>query len=92
MGAGVDGLERERVVEVDVGDDRDRRLLDDRLERVSVLLARHGDAHEVGAGLGDVADLLHRGLEIGRFRLRHRLHGNGCAPTDEDPADVHLAL
>ena len=92
VGAGVDRLEREGVVEVDVGDDRDRRLAHDRLERVGVLLARHGDAHEVGAGLGDLADLLHRGLEIGRFRLRHRLHGNGRAPTDEDPADVHLAL
>ena len=40
--AGVDRLQRQRVVEVDVGDDRDRRLAHDRLERLDVLVARHG--------------------------------------------------
>jgi hypothetical protein len=53
--AGVDRLERERVVEVDVGDDRDRRLGDDRPQRLDVLLARDGAAHDVGAGLRDGA-------------------------------------
>ena len=42
-------LMRQRVVEVDVGDDRDRRVAHDRLERLDVLLARHGDADDVGA-------------------------------------------
>ncbi len=42
-------LQRERVVEVDVGDDGDRRLADDRPERLDVLLARHRHAHDVGA-------------------------------------------
>ena len=92
MRSGVDRLERERVIEVDVRDHGDRRLRDDRLQGVGVLLARHGDADEIGSGLRDLPDLLHRGLEIGRFGLRHRLYGHGCAPTDEDPADVHLAL
>ena len=57
---GLDGLDRQRVVEVDVGDHGDRRLADDRLERLDVLLARDGDAHDVGAGLGDPPDLVHR--------------------------------
>ena len=51
--AGVDRLQRQRVVEVDVGDHRDRRLGDDRLQRLDVGLARHGDPDEVRARLGD---------------------------------------
>ena len=58
--AGVDRLDRQRVVEVDVGDHGDRRLAHDRLERLDVLVARDGDADDVGAGLGDAADLVHR--------------------------------
>ena len=42
---------------IGIGDSRD-----DRLQRLGVLLARHGDAHDVGAGLGDAADLVHRRL------------------------------
>ena len=37
-----------------IGDSRD-----DRLQRLDVLLARHGDAHQVRARVGDLADLLH---------------------------------
>ena len=40
VGAGVDRLQCQGVVEVDVGDDWDRRLLDDRPQGVSVALAR----------------------------------------------------
>ena len=88
--AGVDRLDRERVVEVDVGDHRDRRLGDDRPQRVDVLLARHGDAHDVRARLGHAPDLVHRGLQVGRLGLRHRLHGDGRAAADRDAADVDL--
>ncbi len=66
--------------------------LDDRAQRLGVLVARHGDAHEVGARLGDRRDLLHRGLEVRRLGLRHRLHGDRRAAADQDAADVHLAL
>ena len=89
---GVDRLQRQRVVEVDVGDHGDRRLLDDRLERLDVLLARDGDPHEVGAGVRDGADLRHRGGEVRRLRLRHRLHGDGRAAADLDAADGHMSL
>ena len=58
VGAGVDRLQRQRVVEVDVGDDRDRRLAPDRLQRLHVLLARHRAAHDVAARVRDRADLL----------------------------------
>ena len=89
--AGVDRLQRERVVEVDVGDDRDRRLHDDRLERLDVAVARHGDADDVGARLGDLVDLVHRRLQVGGLGLRHRLHGDGGAAADGDAADHDLS-
>ena len=87
---GLDGLDGQRVVEVDVGDHGDRRVVDDRLQRLDVLLARDGDADDVGPGLGDPADLVHRGAEIGRLGLGHRLDGHGCAAPDGDAADVDL--
>jgi hypothetical protein len=90
--AGVDRLERERVVEVDVGDHRDRRLRDDLLQRRRVLLARHRDANDVGARLGDRPDLIHRRGEVRRLRLGHRLDGDRRATADRHAADHDLAL
>src|SRR5438270_5451953 len=48
VGAGVERLQRQRVVEVDIGDHRDRRLAHDRPQRVDVLIAgnRHPDRSE----------------------------------------------
>jgi hypothetical protein len=85
----VDRLQRQRVVEVDVGDHGDRRVDDDRLERVDVLVARDGHAHDVGARLGDLADLIHRRGEVRRLRLGHRLDRDRRATAYLDPTDVH---
>ncbi len=90
--ARVDRLERERVVEVDVGDHGDRRAHDDLLQRLDVLVARHRDAHDVRARLGDLLDLVHRRLEIRGLGLRHRLHDDRRAAADRDGADVDLLL
>ena len=92
VSARFDRLQRERVVEVDVGDHRDRRLRDDRLQRLGVLLARHRDAHDVRARLRDRPDLLHRRLQVGGLGLGHRLHRHGRAAADRDSADVDLAF
>ena len=89
--AGGDRLQRERVVEVDVGDDRNRRLHDDRLQRLDVLVARDGDADDVRSGLGDLVDLSHRRLEVGGLGLRHRLHDDRGAAADRDAADDDLS-
>ena len=86
--ARVDRLQRQRVVEVDVGDDRDRRLAHDRLERLDVLLPRDGAADDVRAGVRDPTDLIHRGLQVGRFGLGHRLDRDRSAPADLDTTDV----
>ena len=60
-----------------IGDSRD-----DRAQRLDVLVARHGDADDVGAGLGDAADLGHRGGQVGGLGLGHRLHGDRRAAAD----------
>jgi len=92
VGAGVDRFQRQRVVEVDVGDHRDRRFLDDRLQRLGVLLARHRAAHQVSPRVGDLADLLHRRRQVGGLGLGHRLHGDGRAAADRHVADPDLPL
>ena len=63
---------------------------DDRLQRLDVAVARDRDAHDVGAGLGHPADLVHRGRQVGGLRLGHRLHGDGRAAADRDAADRDL--
>ncbi len=78
---------------MDVGDDRHRRVRQDVIpQRLDVLLARHGDAHDVGASLGDALDLRERLSVVGRLRLRHRLHRDGGAAANGDAADVDLTL
>ena len=88
--AGVEGLEGERVVEVDVGDHRDRRLLHDPLERLDVVVARHRAAHDVPAGLRDRADLPHGGVVVGGLRLGHRLDRHRRAAADGHASDPDL--
>jgi hypothetical protein len=89
--AGVDRLERQRVVEVDVGDDRDRRLAHDPLQGSHVVLARHRAAHQVAARLRDRADLTHRCVVVGGLRLGHRLDGDRRAAAYLHAADVDLS-
>ena len=62
------------------------------LQRLDVLLARHRDAHDVGAGRRDLVDLFHRRREVRGLGLRHRLHRDRRAAADRDGADVQLAL
>ena len=46
-------------------------------------------AHDVRAGLGDAADLIHRRLQVGGLRLGHGLHHDRGAAADLDATDVH---
>jgi hypothetical protein len=46
--------------EVDVGDDRDLRLARDRRQRLDVVLAGHGDPHDLAADAVSSGDLLQR--------------------------------
>ncbi len=66
--------------------------LDDRPQRLDVLLAGNRDAHEVRSRLGDGADLFHRRREVRGLGLGHRLHRDGRAAADQHAADVDLPL
>ena len=47
-----------------------------------------GDAHHLGAGLGELDALLRGGRRIGRVGHRHRLHDDRRAAADLDAADA----
>jgi hypothetical protein len=90
--AGVDRLQRERGVEVDVGDDGQRREADDAPERFGVLVLRDSAADDLAAGRGERRDLRRRRLDVVRLRQRHRLHDDGRTAADRDAADLDLRL
>jgi hypothetical protein len=85
-----DRFQRQRVVEVDVGDHRDRRLGDDRPQRLGVLLARHRAAHHVRARVRHLADLIQRRGQVRGLGLGHRLHRDRRATADRQAADEDL--
>jgi hypothetical protein len=90
--AGVDRLESERRVEMDVGDQRDRAQVDELLERVSVLALRDRDAHDLAAGRGEIGDLGHRRVDVVGLRQGHRLHHDRRTAPDCDAPDPNLAF
>ena len=90
--AGLDRLQREARVEVDVGDHRERREADDPRQRLGVLELRHRDADDLAAGARERGDLRGRRLDVVRLRQRHRLDDDGRAAADRDAADRDLAL
>src|SRR5262249_4477400 len=90
--AGVDRLQGQARVEVDVRDDRDRREPDDAAQRLRVLRLRHRAADDLAAGRHECGDLTDRRLDIARRRQRHRLDDYGRAAADGDAADVDAQL
>ena len=74
LDARLQGGERHLVVEVDVGDDRDRRAGHDVGQALGGLLLVAGAAHDVGAGGGQRVDLGQGAFHVGGLRRRHRLH------------------
>ncbi len=89
--AGREGGEGHLVVEVDVGHDRHVRFAHDAGHRGGGRVVVHGHAHQVGAGGGQLADLLQRGLGVAGAGAGHRLHAHGRVAADGDVADLHLA-
>ena len=87
----VDGLERELVVKVDVGDERHGDLAQYIAEVLGGLHVGHGEPHDIAACGLQGADLGDSRLGIRRLRIRHRLHGDRRTAADRDLADVDLA-
>ncbi|BDH56902.1 hypothetical protein MTP03_18410 [Tsukamurella sp. PLM1] len=88
--AGVDRGEDVLRLEVDIGDDRDVRLLGDDRQRVGVLLAGAGDAHDVAARRRELGDLLQRRVHVVRLGGAHGLHRDRVVAADTDAAHVEL--
>ncbi len=88
--AGVERRERQLVLVVDVGDDRQRRAGHDpgqALGRLG-LVARATD--DVAAGAGQRVDLRERAVDVGRLGGRHRLDADRGVAADGDLADLDL--
>src|SRR2546427_49729 len=85
----VERHEREPVVEVDIGDDREDAAADDLLERLAGALIRHGNASDLAADLLQALDLADRGVDVVRERRAHRLHRDRRAVADGRSADPH---
>ncbi len=84
------------AVVMEVADERDRaaeriEALADRGHRGRGLRRVDGDADELRAGLGELAHLRDRGLDVGGVGVRHRLHDDRRAAADRHAADVDLA-
>jgi len=86
--ARLDGLERALVVEVNIGHDRHRDLLQDLAQRLGVLALGHGDAHDVCARCGVALDLAHAVVDLVGVARGHRLHGDGGVAADLHSADA----
>ena len=90
IGARGDGLDRQPVVKVDVGAERNRRLLPDSAERPGSRHVRHGEPNQIAPGACQRAHLCGGCFDIGCFRIRHRLDGDARAAADGKRARVNL--
>ena len=84
-------FESQLVVEVYVGDERHRRVLDQLGKIVRRHLVGHGGADDLDAGVGEPLDLGDRDHQVDRAGERHRLDGNRCAAADRHVPDHYAA-
>ena len=85
------GLDREAVIEVDIGHHRQRRSGADGLEAVERVGARDGDAYDLAAGVSEAHDLSQRGVRVARVGVRHRLNADGSPAAYGDLSHAHCA-
>ncbi len=64
-------LQGQAVIKMDVGDDRDRRLLLYLAQRLSCFLIRHSYTNDITAAVGQLLDLLESGSRISGICLGH---------------------
>ncbi len=79
------------IVEVNVRNDRHRRSLNDVADCLDVLRTWDGDAHDVGAGIGQAANFSECSLDVVRLRDGHRLDGDRGAAAHLDGSNVNGA-
>ena len=87
MDARIQRRQRQPVVEVDVGDDRQPAPLDDLDHRLAGLAVVAGDPHHVGAGISHPGDLVDSALDVAGVGLGHRLHRDRRGAADDHVAN-----
>ena len=87
--AGLDAGDRQPVVEVDVGDERQRDPRADAREGRERAAVGHRDPADLAAGPLERAQLAHRRADVAGVGLRHRLHAHRRAAADGHRADAH---
>ena len=83
-------FERQPVIEMNVGDQRDRDLGSDGRERRGGFRRIHRDANNLAADLLKFVDLSDRGLYVGSVGRRHGLDDDRRAATDRHPPHANL--
>ena len=78
------------IVEMDIGHDGHLHRLHDGRQGRGRFLVGAGDAHDIGAGRLQLANLRDRRRGIGRQGVRHRLHRDGRIAADGHLAYVDL--
>ena len=88
--AGLRRREREPIVKMNVGHDRDGRGVYDLGQGVRRGLIRHGEADDLAPGVMQPGDLLDGRARVRSVRVAHRLHRDRRAAADGDGADMDL--
>ena len=88
--AGLRRREREPVVKMNVGHDRDGRGVHDLGQGVRRGLIRHGEADDLAPGVMQPGDLLDGRVRVRGVRVAHGLHRDRRAAADGDGADMDL--
>ena len=69
-------------VEVNIGNNRNARLLSNNWQCFSILISRARNTNNVAARCGELCDLLQCRTDIVGLRCSHRLNRNGSTPTN----------
>ena len=88
--AGLRRREREPVVKMNVGHDRDGRGAHDLGQGVRRGLIRHGETDDLAPGVMQPGDLLDGRARVRGVRVAHGLHRDRRAAADGDGADMDL--
>ena len=86
----LDGDQRQFVIEMDVGDQRDANFFLDLAELLGRFAHRHGTADDFAAGRFQGPDLLHRGAHVAGVGLGHRLDRDRRIAADFHIAQLNL--
>ncbi len=79
------------IVEVNVGNQRQRHTLLDPAKGFRGFHRRHRDPYDIGAGIGQALDLPDRCVDITGFGVSHALYGNRRIATDRNATHPDLA-